>query len=94
MRTLPKFWRVLHGVIIVNFLLQILYGSYMVFFVVTGGGVGPKFSAAKDMNFEDMMVRRAYATETWIAIVGLALYLAITEVLPRKMGTKNEDLQP
>ena len=94
MRALPKFWRAVHAVIIVNFLVQIIYGTYMVFFVVTGGGIGPKFGAATEMPFEPMMVRRAYATETWIAIVGLAIYLAITEILPRRLNSKDESSNP
>ena len=35
------------------------------------------------MTFEQMTVRRLYASEVWISIAGLAIYLAITEYLPR-----------
>ena len=30
------------------------------------------------------MKRRLYAVETWIAMTGLAVYVAVTEILPRK----------
>jgi hypothetical protein len=35
------------------------------------------------MPFEQMVTRRLYATEFWIATCGLAVYLAITEMAPR-----------
>ncbi len=72
--------------IIINFAVQILYASYMVFFVVTNGSSGPLFGSAQSMPFEQMMVRRQYAMECWIAIVGLSLYLAVTEILPQCLG--------
>ncbi len=82
---LPSVLRVLHWVIIVNFVINVLYGAYQVFFVITpaSGQVGPLFGAAQAMPHELIMLRRAYATEVWISIVGLCLYLAITEYLPR-----------
>jgi len=81
---LPIVVRLIHWFIMVNFTVQILYGAYMVFFVVTAPGTsGPLWSAAAQLPFEQMMTRRMYATETWIAIVGLSLYFAVTEVLPR-----------
>ena len=58
----------------------------MVFFVVSEGISGPLFEAAKSMPFEQMMVRRQYAIESWIAITGLSLYLALTEILPRRLN--------
>ena len=85
-QSLSPFWRTIHWVIIVNFAIQIIYASYMVFFVVTNGSSGPLFGSAQTMPFEQMMVRRQYATECWIAIVGLSLYLAVTEILPRRLG--------
>lgn len=33
-----KWWKVVHWIVIVNFVAEILYSSYMVFFVVGGGG--------------------------------------------------------
>jgi hypothetical protein len=82
---LPGVLRVLHWVIIVNFVINVLYGAYQVFFVITpaSGQVGPLFGAAQTMPHELIMLRRAYATEVWISIVGVCLYVAITEFLPR-----------
>ena len=84
-RPLPVALRVLHWFFIVNFVLNILYGAYQVFVVLApeGGGIGPLGGAATSMPHEQIMVRRAYAAEVWLSIVGLSLYLAITEYLPR-----------
>jgi hypothetical protein len=49
------------------------------------GTSGPLWTAAKSVPFELMMTRRLYASETWIAITGLSLYVAITEFLPRRL---------
>ena len=84
---LPTWLLALHWVIIANLLVQVLYGSYMVFFVMQPEGVrGPLAENAMNIPHEFMMVRRAYAAETWIAIAGLSLYLGITEILPRKLN--------
>ena len=73
-----------HVIIIVNFLFEIGYASYMIFSVLAPeGGGGPLFEQAKTMPFEQMVTRRLYAVECWIAIAGLAIYLAITEIGPR-----------
>ena len=88
MKNLPTVWRVLHGVIIINLLIQVLYGAYMVFFVVTGEGSGPLWGQALEMPFEKMVTRRLYALETWVALVGLSLYLGLTEILPRLINPK------
>lgn len=78
--------RIAHWVIIVNFAFQILYGGYMVFFKITPPGViGPLGGAAELLPPDKMMTRRLYALETWVAISGLAIYVAITEVLPRQL---------
>ena len=80
----PRIWQILHGFIIMNFVIQIAYAASMVFFVVTGDtGSGPLFGGAAQLPFELMMTRRMYASECWIAISGLAIYLAITEIYPR-----------
>ena len=77
-------WLIIHYVIIVNFLVEIVYGSYMVFHVLRPeGGSGPLYERAKTIPFEHMVTRRLYAIETWLAIIGLAIYLAITEIRPR-----------
>jgi hypothetical protein len=87
-KSFSRVWRVIHWVIIVNFLLQICYGTAMIFFVFTSGSKGPLFAKAAEMPFELMVTRRLYAVETWIAISGLAIYLAITEILPRILATR------
>lgn len=76
-----KIFKVIHWIIIVNFLLEIVYAGYMVFFKVGGGG--PLFGRANAVSFEIMVTRRLYAIECWIAIAGLSIYLAVTEFYPR-----------
>ena len=74
-----KLWSAIHWFIIVNFLIQIAYGFYMVFFEVTPPGhSGPLFGAAGKLDPELMMIRRAYALETWVAIGGLSICLLYT----------------
>ena len=81
---LPIILRLLHWLIISNLLIQIAYAGYMVFFeIVPAGSSGPLMGAAKNFPFEQMVTRRLYAIECWIAIVGLSLYLGLTEILPR-----------
>lgn len=89
MKNLHVAWRLLHWIIILNLLIQVLYGSYMVFFVVTGEGSGPLWGQALEMPFEKMVTRRLYALETWVAMVGLSLYLGLTEILPRLLNTES-----
>ncbi len=72
-----------HWTIIVNFVVEIVYAGYMVFVVIAPPGGGPLMERAKDFPFEMMMTRRLYAVECWIAMAGLAVYLAITEIGPR-----------
>lgn len=74
-----------HWVIIVNFAIQIGYMAFQVFVVFNPGIDGPLFGAALDMEMDFFLKRRLYAIETWIAIGGLAIYLAITEMLPRSL---------
>ena len=56
----------------------------MVFFVI-GGGRAPHFGKAVDTPVEVILKRRLYSLETWVATAGLAVYLAITEIYPRKV---------
>lgn len=79
-----KWWRVLHGFIIINFLIEIMYGFYMVFFVV-GGSRWPLMARAIETPIEIILKRRLYAIEVWIAVAGLVVYIALTEFLPRKL---------
>ncbi len=95
-RRLSLPWLIIHWVIIVNFLIEIAYAGYQVFFVVRpeGSGVGPLGSAASGIDFEMMVTRRLYASEAWIAIAGLAIYLAVTEMLPRRWPTPPPSIPP
>ncbi len=76
-----KWMKFLHWFIIFIFILEIGYGFYMVFFVV-GGSRWPLMAKAIETPIEVILKRRLYAIETWIAIAGLAVYLALTEFLP------------
>ena len=76
-----KVWKIIHWVIIIVFIVSIAYGAFQMFFVVGGGGI--LFFRATTISFEDLVARRLYAIETWVQIVGLAIYLAITEFYPR-----------
>lgn len=78
-----RWLRVLHWVIIINFALGILYGAYMVMFVIGGGGGWPLFNRATATPIEIILKRRLYSLETWVATAGLAVYLALTVYLPR-----------
>ena len=84
-----KLLRILHGVIIINFLAEIMYGIYMVFFAL-GGSHWPLMASAVDTPIEIILKRRLYAIETWIAISGFAIYLALTEFLPRIFNVYKE----
>lgn len=81
---LPFGLRILHAVIIVSFAVNMFYAAYMVFVgMAPDGHVGPLWSAATSMDPQLLMIRRLYAIEFWISTAGLALYLAVTEYLPR-----------
>ncbi len=85
-----KLWKIIHRLLIFNFVVQVLYGFYMVFFVI-GGSRYPLFMRATQIPVEVILQRRLYAIETWLAMVGLALYLAITEVIPRKIHLQQRE---
>ena len=72
-------WLIIHCIIIVNFIIEICYGFYQIFFVLLppGGEKGPLMGAAKNISFELMAKRRLFAAETWVAISGLSIYLAV-----------------
>jgi hypothetical protein len=78
-----RIWRTIHRIIILNFSLEIFYGFYMVFFAA-GGVDYPLFRRATETPIEIILRRRLYGIETWIAITGLSLYLAVTEIYPRR----------
>ncbi len=70
-------WRALNAFIILNFLTEIFYGLYQVFFVLLppGGKKGPLMGKAKEISPELFTKRRLFAIETWIAVSGLCVYL-------------------
>ena len=82
---MQKWKRIIHRIIIGLFILQIVYGFYMVFFVV-GGNRYPLFLRAVETPIEVILKRRLYAIEAWIAFAGLTIYLALTEFLPQKLS--------
>ncbi len=84
---------IVHYAIILNFLVEILYGAYQVFVVLNNGQMGPLFGSATSLSYEDMVIRRLYDIETWIAIVGLSIYLSITEIAPRLKQTRMETIK-
>ncbi len=79
-----KIWNFIHSLIIVNFVLEIIYSFYMVFFVI-GGGKWPLLRKAVETPMEVILKRRLYAIEAWVAVGGLCIYIAITELLPHKI---------
>ena len=77
-------WRVIHWLIIGHFVVEIGYCAYLIFSVLQPAGQsGPLLDRAAEIPFEQLAARRLYAIECWIATAGLALYLALTELLPR-----------
>ncbi|GAB4308933.1 MAG: hypothetical protein Kow0069_07590 [Promethearchaeota archaeon] len=78
-------WLLVHGAIIAHFVAGFLYAGWMVFALAPEGHVGPLFGAAADVDLELFLKRRLYALESWLIFVGLVVYLALTEVLPRKL---------
>lgn len=76
---LERKWQILNIVIILAFITEILYGFYQTFFSIVpeSGKIGPLFGASKELPYQLLVARRLYAIETWIAIAGLAIYLAI-----------------
>ena len=89
-------WAVLiiHWGIVANFVVQLAYASYMVFDVLSVGDGGPLGRAALELDHEHMVTRRLYAIEFWLAMGGLAVYLAITEIGPRLTQMRQQRTQP
>ena len=84
---LPRWLTIFHWVILVNLVAQVFYIGWQVFVVLQPPGVvGPVFGKALDIPPEIMAARRAYAVEGWMALIGLAVYVAITEILPRRLA--------
>lgn len=83
----PWWLRAFHVFVIVNFAAQMAYAGFQVFVAMQPAGVsGPMFLAAAQLPFEQMVVRRMYALEGWVAFSGLAIYIALTEILPRALA--------
>lgn len=78
-------WRIVHIGIIVLLAVQALYClGQLVFVLQPPGTVGPLFAAAADLDPDLLVARRLYAIEMWITLVGLAIYVGVTEILPRR----------
>lgn len=84
--------KALHIFIIGNFVAEIAYVFYVFFFTLKpeDGSSGPLWGKAALIPMELMLRRRLYATELWIAILGLSIYLAITVIYPRIRKIQNE----
>ena len=81
---LSPWLRVLHWAIILLLLTNVLYGGWQVFVSLAPEGVtGPLWGAAREITHEHLVARRLYAIEVWISFAGLAVYLGVTELLPR-----------
>jgi len=80
-------FKLLHAAILTTLTLQGLYCLGQLVFVLSPPGLaGPLFGAAAEIDHELLVARRLYAIEGWIALVGLALYVGVTEILPRRMA--------
>ncbi len=78
--------RWLHRALIAWLALEVAYCWFQVLVVLApGGSPVPLFFAAREGPFELVVERRLYAIEGWVVMVGLALYLGVTEVLPRRL---------
>ena len=88
----PLIWRALHGSILGILAFEVVYATWQFFVVMApDGAVGPLGSRARELPFEDMVVRRLYAIEGWIAMGALVIYLAITELRPRLGPPRGRD---
>jgi hypothetical protein len=87
-----RYWRILHWFLITILLAEGFYGFYMVFFVI-GGSKWPLFAKAVNTPVEVILKRRLYAIEAWVALGALAVYLAITEILPKKYGDPRSEVK-
>jgi len=83
MRNLPWGFRAAHYFFILMFVTECFYAGFQVF-VVLGGG--PLFMRAASIDPDILMARRMYAIEGWLALGGLALYIGLTEVVPRRIA--------
>ncbi|MFL7812482.1 MAG: hypothetical protein ACK2TT_04225 [Anaerolineales bacterium] len=84
-----KIWKVIHHLIILNFLVEIMYSFYMVFYVI-GGPHWPLLRKAAQEPIEIILKRRLYAIEAWVAIGALCIYAALTIYLPQLLRELNQ----
>jgi len=89
---LPLALRILHWVIIINFVLGIVYSMNQIFIVLApdGGGVRPLGKLVMNADTDKLVLRRLYALECWLEMGGLCLYLAVTVYLPRLLQIRQE----
>ncbi|MCB9674776.1 MAG: hypothetical protein H6737_06640 [Alphaproteobacteria bacterium] len=84
--------RAIHYAIVAILASEALYCGFQVMVALRPEGqVGPLFMAAATIPHELLVARRLYAIEGWIAAVGLALYLAATEIGPRLAAERRRD---
>lgn len=76
---MKKFFKILHWVILTNFVAELVYCGYMVFYVLQfkSGGIGPLGPQVLEMPTDFFLKRRLYAIEFWVTLLGLTTYLAI-----------------
>ena len=80
-------WAFVHYFLIFLFVTQMMYCMHQVFVVHGVGGWNPVLlGRATEISQEQFMARRMYALEGWLAMIGLSMYLALTEMLPRMLG--------
>jgi|JI10StandDraft_1071094.scaffolds.fasta_scaffold714171_2 hypothetical protein len=92
---LPPRMRLIHRAFILLAVVQMAYSGWQVFVVLQPEGtIGPVFGRAADLPPEVMVARRLYAIEGWLALLGLALYLAVTEVLPTRLRMTSHHPDP
>lgn len=84
-----KIWKVIHHLIILNFIVEIMYSFYMVFYVI-GGGHWPLLRKAAQEPIEIILKRRLYAIEAWVAVGALCIYVALTIYLPQLLRELNQ----
>ncbi|MEC7752303.1 MAG: hypothetical protein VX405_12450 [Myxococcota bacterium] len=92
MRTLPRWAYWLHCSIICVLVMQCIYGSYMVWVVFDQATPGFISDSLQAMNQNQMVNRRLYAQETWIALSTLCIYLGLTEILPRRLPSSTQSM--
>ncbi len=85
----------MHWLIIINFVAEIIYGMVQTFFILLppGASPGPLWGLSEEITQELMVARRLYAIETWIAIAGLSIYLAIVYRKKLVFPGKEEDTE-